>query len=272
MRNAFLTSLCFFFLLAILLPVYALASESDLERVAKILSAQRSPLAAARVYQPDDSDLRKRSPKGPRLYKQTVSGTVLVSTESTVGSGVRVAKGLILTNFHVVQGNEDAAILFWRPDLTDIPAVVALKPKDWVYAIVLDGDPIRDLALLAVDPKEIPAHSTIIKFSRLSDVSIGQDVFAIGHPEGLFWSYTEGVVSQIRPNYAWKIKGVKHQATIIQTQTPISFGSSGGPLFDQQGRLVGLNTWFRAAGLYFAVAVNEVTSFVFETISRHKKK
>ena len=271
MRNAFVARFCSFFLLATLLPVYALASEPDLERVAEILSAQRSALAAARVYQPDDSDLRKRSPKGPRLYKQTVSGAVLVSTESGLGSGVRVAKGFIVTNFHVVQGNEDAAILFWRPDLTDFPAVNAVNVKEWVYAIVLDGDPIRDLALLGVDPKEVPQQATIIKSARLSDVFIGQDVFAIGHPEGLFWSYTEGVVSHIRPNYAWEIKGVKHQATIIQTQTPISFGSSGGPLFDQQGRLVGLNTWGRAAGLNFAVAVNEVNTFIFNAISRLKK-
>lgn len=271
MRNAFLIWLCSFFFVATLLSVYALAGESDPERIGKILLAQRSALGGARFYHPDSSGLRTRSPEGPKLYKQTVTGTVLVVTESGLGSGVRVAKGLIVTNFHVVRGNEDAAILFWKPDLTDIPAVDAVNVKEWVYAIVLDGDPIRDLALLGVDPKEVPQQARIIKSARLSDISIGQDVFAIGHPEGLFWSYTEGVVSQIRPNYVWKSKYSNHKATIIQTQTPISFGSSGGPLFDQRGRLVGLNTAGRATGLYFAVAVNEVNTFVFNAISRLKK-
>jgi len=271
MRNAFFTSLCFFFLVATLLPFYALASEADLERVAEILSTQRSTLASVRVYEPEASGLRTRSPKGPKLYKQTVTGTVLVVTESGVGSGVRVGKGLIVTNWHVVQGHEYAAILFWRPQLANLRSLDALDVKDWVIALVLDRDPKRDLALLAVDPDDVPSNATIIKSGRLPDVFVGQDVYAIGHPQRLFWSYTEGVVSQIRRNYVWKTKLGKHQATIIQTQTPISFGSSGGPLFDQRGRLVGLNTVGLAAGLYFAVAVNEVNTFIFNALARLRK-
>jgi len=179
-----------------------------------------------------------------------------------------VAEGLIVTNWHVVKGEKQAAILFWRTDLTDVNA---LSAKDVVPASVLEKDSLRDLALLFVDPKKVPSYATIVQTSRLSDVSIGQDVFAIGHPEELLWSYTEGVVSQIRRNYAWGYESSKHRAAIIQTQTPIGSGSSGGPLFDHNGRLVGLNTASAAPGLHIAVAVDEVTSFIFQAMSRYKK-
>ena len=269
MRNAFLTWLCSFFLLPVLLPGHALADQPDSGRIAEILSAQQSILASARVYEPEASGLRTRSPKGPRLFSQVVRGTVLVVTETGWGSGVRVSKEMIVTNWHVVQGNKSAAILFWNPDLSDLSA---LDEKDFILVRVRATDPTRDLALLEIDPKEVPRNATIIKSARLSDVSVGQDVSAIGHPKRLFWSYTEGVVSQIRHNYVWKTKLRKHRASIVQTQTPIGPGSSGGPLFDQKGRLVGLNAASAAPGLHIAVAVDEVTSFVFEIISRHKKK
>ncbi len=270
MRNAFVSWFCLLFLCATLLPSYALAEQPDPERIPEILAAQRSRLTSAKVFEPETSGIQTRSPAGPRLYKQTVTGTVLVLTkEGIFGSGVHVGKGLIATNWHVVQGHKDAYILFWRPGLHDLSG---LGWKDYVLAHVLGTDRKRDLALLDIDPKEVPRNATIIKFARLSDVSVGQDVYAIGHPQGLFWSYTEGVVSQIRHNYVWKTKLRKHRASIVQTQTPIGPGSSGGPLFDQKGRLVGLNAATAAPGLHIAVAVDEVTSFVFKTISRHKKK
>ena len=80
----------------------------------------------------------------------------------------------------------------------------------------------------------------------------------------MFWSYTKGVVSQIRSNYQWKTndknKKENYQATVIQTQTPISQGNSGGPLFNNDGKLVGINTMIFGEGqnLNFSVAVDEV--------------
>jgi len=269
MRNAFVSWFCLLFLCATLLPSYALAEQPDPERIPEILAAQRSRLSSAKVYEPETSGIQTRSPAGPRLYKQTVTGTVLVLTkEGIFGSGVHVGKGLIVTNWHVVEGQKYVAILFWRPGLHDLSG---LGRKDYVLAHVLETDRKRDLAVLCIDPKKVPPYATIIRSARLSDVSIGEDVYAIGHPEELLWSYTEGVVSQIRRNYPWRYESSKHRATIIQTQTPISFGSSGGPLFDQRGRLIGLNATGLAAGVYFAVAINEVNAFVFNVISRCKK-
>jgi len=99
----------------------------------------------------------------------------------------------------------------------------------------------------------------------LRDVNVGEEVHAIGHPQGLFWSYTKGVVSQIRNNYKWSYdKKGTYEATVIQTQTPISQGNSGGPLFNNDGKLVGINTLGAAQGqnLNFSVAVDEVKDLI----------
>jgi len=258
MRHAILARLCFFFVFLVLLPGYVLADQPDPERIAEILRSAQSALATAKVYQPEISAIQTRSRARARLYQHTVTGTVVVITESSLGSGVRVAREMIVTNWHVVEGEKHAAILFWRPDLTDTSA---LSANDLVPAVVLKTDPLRDLALLIVDPKKVSPYASIIQTGRLSDIAIGQDVFAIGHPEKVLWSYGQGVVSQILHNQAWRYESSKqeHRGSAIEMQIPISFGNSGGPLVDERGRLIGLNT-----GLNFAVAVDEVNSFISE--------
>ena len=58
---------------------------------------------------------------------------------------------------------------------------------------------------------------------------VGQDIHVIGHPQGLVWSYTNGVVSQIRDNHEWTYSdGSKHQSRVLQIQTAINPGNSGG--------------------------------------------
>ena len=94
---------------------------------------------------------------------------------------------------------------------------------------------------------------------------MGTDVAAIGHPEGQSWTYTKGIVSQIRPDFAWSTgQGESHRATVIQTQTPINPGNSGGPLLSDDGRIVGINS-FRATegeGLNFAVSAKDISAFL----------
>jgi S1-C subfamily serine protease len=97
-----------------------------------------------------------------------------------------------------------------------------------------------------------------------SDIQVGADVFAIGHPTGEAWTYTRGLISQIRNDYAWKDEMGEHHANVIQTQTPISPGSSGGPLLGESGKILGVNTFKATDGenLNFAVSVRDVEAFV----------
>jgi hypothetical protein len=145
-----------------------------------------------------------------------------------------------------------------------MPAVIADK-KSVHIARVLASDEVRDLALIKVD--QIPAEASPIGLGDSSALQVGSDVHAIGHPEGAQWTYTRGFVSQLRPSFEWKYTdGTQHKANVIQTQTPIAPGNSGGPLLDDEGKLVGVNSFSKAEGgmLNYAVASDEVSAFLTE--------
>jgi hypothetical protein len=134
---------------------------------------------------------------------------------------------------------------------------------DLVRARIIKVDEVADLALLRVE--KVPASIEPIAIGDLTDVAVGDDVHAIGHPTGEAWTYTRGVISQIRPAYEWISDGtdVSHKANVIQTQTPINPGNSGGPLITSTGKLAGVNSFkSKGEGLNFAIANDEVRRFI----------
>jgi S1-C subfamily serine protease len=177
-----------------------------------------------------------------------------------IGAGSLIDNdGYIITNLHVVEGAKFVEVI-QKPEgnkqLNDAPRysgeVILVNEKN-------------DLALIKVTG--LPKNISTVPLGYIKDVNVGEEVHAIGHPQGLFWSYTKGVVSQIRNNYKWtsdKNKKGNYQATVIQTQTPISQGNSGGPLFNNDGKLVGVNTMIFGQGqnLNFSVAVDEVQELI----------
>jgi S1-C subfamily serine protease len=219
------------------------------------------------IIQEPEKQFSTRSISGPRLFRQVANSVVFVFTEEgTQGSGILLSnKGTIVTNWHVVE-NEQTVGIFFKPSNTSVK--IAFTEKDVFLARVLRTDRLRDLALLEmISPHPI---TNLAQLGNLSDLEVGQDVFAISHPKGLPWSYTEGVVSQIRPKHEWKSdKETLHRATLIQTQTVISFGSSGGPLFDTAGRLIGILVASKGPGLNFAIAVSEVKDFILSVLGGH---
>jgi putative serine protease PepD len=223
------------------------------------LDFARGELGAARIAEPP-SAAGKRSAIGPQLYRRVVESVILVVTKEAIGSGVVVSpKGHILTNWHVVGGHEAVGVVPRTQEL--LKGLGQLRKEHITLARVLAVDPRRDLALLHVT--SIPVGLRSVPLGEPDGVEVGQDVHAIGHPKGLLWSYTEGVVSQIRPNYQWSYReGSAHQATVIQTQTPMYAGSSGGALFDGGGRVVGINTALKDPTLGFAIAVGEIRDWV----------
>ena len=115
----------------------------------------------------------------------------------------------------------------------------------------------KDIIFTEKDRKAIGHYS--------QDVKIGQTAFAIGHPEGLVWTFTNGMISQKRPEHKWSYKSSRHIAKTIQIQVQINPGNSGGPLFDKNQKLIGVNT-FTSEGenLNFAIAVDDLIEYINE--------
>ena len=163
------------------------------------------------------------------IYKNTVNSTVTILTDDGQGSGFFVAPNIIATNYHVVEGATNASCI--------------LNNSDIEYKI--DGyvgvDESVDLILLKVSTLNKPA----IKFS-VTTASIGQKVYVIGSPRGLPATISDGIISGMRD-----FDGIK----LLQMTAPISPGSSGGPVLNSNGELIGISVLQRTDGqnLNFAI-------------------
>jgi S1-C subfamily serine protease len=209
-----------------------------------------------------------RSAKDAQIYRAISPAVVLVVRKDGSGSGSLVStSGEIITNFHVVKGYSSVAVIFK-------PTIEGREPtRDEIkLGQVVKYDEVADLALVKVS--EVPAGRNPIRLGDSSEIAIGSDVHAIGHPSGVAWTYTRGVISQYKQAYEWQSKDddIKHKADIIQTQTPINPGNSGGPLISDSGTMIGVNS-FKAAGegLNFAVSVDDVRKFLARSGNRVAK-
>ena len=203
---------------------------------------------------------------GGTIYSQYADSVVFIGNfeSKSVGSGFLVDKsGLILTNWHVTDKAETVAV-WTKPKSGSIDEETLFTKIDPYLGTVVAENTKHDLSLIKIS--NYPKSMKVIPFGFLKDIGVGDDVYAIGHPAGLPWTFTKGNVSQIREDHKWTyIDGSEHLATLIQTQTPISPGNSGGPLFSERGKLIGVNT-LKAGGenLNFAVAIKHVKAFIKE--------
>jgi len=118
---------------------------------------------------------------------------------------------------------------------------------DAIDGDVLGADPSSDLAVVSIDPAQIPRGARPLRFADSRAVRVGDLVVAIGNPFGLDRTATEGIVSALgrsiqSPN-GFAIDDV------IQTDAPINPGNSGGPLLDDGGNVIGVNSQIATAGV-----------------------
>jgi Do/DeqQ family serine protease len=161
-------------------------------------------------------------------------------TES-VGSGVVVdaAKGLVLTNHHVIRNA--------------MRIVVTLKDGRRLDAKLVGSDAATEIALLKIEPQDLSA----VAIGNSDQLEVGDYVVAIGNPFGLGQTVTSGIVSALGRS-GLRIQGYED---FIQTDAPINPGNSGGALVNLRGELVGINTAIIGpsggnVGIGFAVPVN----------------
>jgi S1-C subfamily serine protease len=206
----------------------------------------------------EDSVPRTRGAQDISLFRDDAPSVVLILTKNALGSGSLLQDNVVLTNFHVIDHKREVTVVFKPADPSGKPA-----QDEVVEGEVIKVDVQRDLAL--VRPRSLPNRTVRPLQISSSDLEVGADVAAIGHPEGQRWTFTKGIVSQIRPDYQWSAgPGDSHRATVIQTQTPINPGNSGGPLLSFDGKSGGVNS-FRATGsegLNFAVAAKDIDFFL----------
>jgi S1-C subfamily serine protease len=199
------------------------------------------------------------------VFQKAGSSVVIVlAGKDSLGSGVLISgDGRVLTNWHVVGGETKATVVLKPKDSAELKKELAFT------ALVEKIDQVADLALLRiVNP---PPNLPYVPLGAVSSLNVGQDVHAIGHPQGEVWTYTKGIISQLRADYEWKTEeGIAHRANVIQTQTPINPGNSGGPLLDENARVIGINSFRNRSGegLNYAVSVDTINEFLSRTGSR----
>ena len=148
-------------------------------------------------------------------------GTPQERQSSALGSGFIIdEKGIVVTNNHVIDGAEDI--------------VVQVNGEKKFNAKVIGADPLSDIAVLQLDTKDkfIP-----VKFGDSDKARIGDWVIAIGNPFGLGGTVTSGIISARNRSI-----GLSRYEDYIQTDASINSGNSGGPLFDMNGDVIGINT------------------------------
>lgn len=211
--------------------------------------------AIARIEQ--SQQLARATEKGARVSnasgtneKQTddrrFDSVVVIQTASALGSGFYVTPSLVITNAHVISGQKYVTMQTYA--------------GEQISGKVVAEDRRRDLALVKIDGNRVP-----LLFGA-GDVAVGSPVVVVGHPQGLRYSLTKGIVSQLRslPPVSGIGGGLVYY---IQLDAAISPGNSGGPVF-QDERVVGIATWKVTAkgseNLNFAIHRDEIFGFLRE--------
>ena len=213
---------------------------------ADVLADRNRALAVARAEK-FTAKPTANSGQGNVSEKQMESVVVVLNPKGSLGSGFYVRDDVVLTNFHVVEGVQ----------------FVEMKLRNGLetFGKVIAKDIRLDLALVKVEAKGSP-----VSFFSGQNIPLGETVFAVGHPKGLEYSVTRGVISAVREITSTAAPGGK-KVRFIQTDAAINPGNSGGPLF-LGTNVVGVNTQKLASseiqGLGFSVHYSEIVEFLKE--------
>jgi len=170
--------------------------------------------------------------------------TVMTSVSGqslSFGSGFNVdSMGIIVTNYHVVRGADEIEVKFPNGDKFKVDKLIGLDLE-------------RDIAILRINGFDLPT----VKMGNSNEIEIGEPTIAIGNAQGFENTVSNGIASGKRTlDHMW----------ILQTTTPISPGSSGGPLFNNKGGVIAVTTltWIEAGtqNLNFCIPINYVRGMI----------
>ena len=235
------------------LPDFTQLVEENSDAVVNISTTKQQAVRRGLPPNMEMPDIPEDSPLGDFLRKffgEQGPGEEYFNSRS-LGSGFVVSKdGYVVTNHHVVKDAEEI--------------IVKLSDRRQLEAKVIGSDPRSDIALLKIEASNLP----VVKLDSSSNLKVGQWVLAIGSPFGFDHSVTAGIVSakgRSLPN--------ENYVPFIQTDVAINPGNSGGPLFNLDGKVVGINSQIYSRtggfmGLSFAIPI-EVAMDVVEQLKTH---
>ena len=175
------------------------------------------------------------------------SVVVILNPNGGLGSGFYVRPNLVLTNYHVIEGAKFIEMKLFNGLET--------------FGKVIKSDVRLDLALIKVESQGTP-----LKFYDSTNLPVGETVDAIGHPSGLEYTITKGIISALRKRESsYDVGG--QEVLFVQTDAAINPGNSGGPLFLEE-KVIGVNNnkivSNTVEGLGFAIHFSEVNQFLDE--------
>ncbi|MCJ7733857.1 MAG: trypsin-like peptidase domain-containing protein [Anaerolineales bacterium] len=206
----------------------------------------------------------------PGLYREINPGVVAIRALTEQGGGLGTgfvwdAEGHIVTNFHVVESATDLEV--------DFPSGFKTRAQ------VLGSDSDSDLAVLKLD--QLPPVLTVLTLGNNQDLAVGQTVIAIGNPQGLNGTMTQGIISALGRTldsmHFAPGGGSFATGNIIQTDAAINPGNSGGPLINLNGEVVGINSAISTSnidlsgqpvnsGLGFAISIDTAKNVIPDLI------
>ena len=182
-------------------------------------------------------------------FKDMFEGSPQERQTSALGSGFIIDKtGIVITNNHVISGADDI--------------YVKVNGKEDYKAKLLGADPLSDIAVLQIDSNDIFKP---VSFGNSDKSRIGDWVMAIGNPFGLGGTVTSGIISARNRSI-----GLSRYEDYIQTDASINQGNSGGPLFNLNGEVIGINTAILgqsgSIGIGFAIPSNSAEKVIDQLI------
>ena len=209
-------------------------------RLAKIALIEHNSIVA-------ESNVFNQPQTPQQIAKKSLESTVLLITEDAdgeahgLGSGFFIGSGRIATNFHVVEDRPKGyAKLIGRDTKYNIEGIIAIDEK-------------QDLVILQVPALGIPP----LPLGNSDTIEIAETVYVAGNPKGLVGTFSDGIISSIRGGDTSKW---------IQMTAPISSGSSGGPMLNTKGEVIGISvlTVRNGQNLNFAIPINYLKSLLDE--------